>query len=84
MNTLEKKGFLDRKKIGLVYFYNPRKLRDEAVKGEVSNMLYKMFNGSVSTLANHLINSDNLSLGEVEAIKDLLNQKEKELRREKS
>ena len=80
MNTLEKKGLLGRKKIGLVYFYNPKKLRDEAVKSEVSNMLFKMFNGSVSALANYLINSENLSLVEVEAIKDLLRQKEKELR----
>jgi len=80
MNTLEKKGLLERKKIGLVNFYKPIKSREEVVKSEMSNVLKKIFNGSLPALANYLINSENLSLEEIEKIKKLLHEKEIELR----
>ena len=56
MNTLEKKGLLERKKIGLVNFYKPLKSREEAVKSEMSGVVSRIFNGSVPALANYLIN----------------------------
>jgi len=82
MNTLEKKGLLERNKIGLVNFYKPLKSREEAVRSEMSGVVSRIFNGSVPALANYLINSENLSLEEIEKIKKLLHQKEKELRSE--
>jgi BlaI family transcriptional regulator, penicillinase repressor len=80
MNTLEKKGILERKKIGLVNFYKPLKSREEAVKSEMTGVVARIFNGSVPALANYLINSENLSLKEIEKIKKLLNEKEEKLR----
>lgn len=82
MNTLEKKGMLERKKIGLVNFYKPLKSREEAVKSEMSNVLSRMFHGSVPALANYLVNSETLSLEEIKKIKKLLHEKEKKLRSE--
>ena len=82
MNTLEKKGLLRRKKIGLVNFYQATKSREEVVETEMSNFLTRIFDGSVPALANYLINSGKVTLDEIEKIKKLLNEKERELRSE--
>ena len=81
MNSLEKKDFLSHKKIGLVNFYTPLKTRNEMVKSELTGMIARMFHGSVPAMANYLIDSQNLSLTEIEEIKALLDHKESKLRR---
>ena len=81
MNTLEKKGLLTRKKIGLVNFYTPTKSRTEMVKAEMSSVLSRIFDGSAPALANYLIHAENLTLDEIQKIKDLLKEKENKLRR---
>lgn len=83
MNTLEKKGLLKRKKIGLVNFYSPTRSRQQMVQSEMSVLVSRMFNESVPALANYLINSENLTIEEIEAIKTLLDKKETELRSKK-
>jgi predicted transcriptional regulator len=80
MNTLEKKGLLKRKKKGLVNFYRPTRERSEAIKAEMSSMLTRVFRGSIPELADSLLSMDDLSIQEIEQIKKLLRQKEKELR----
>ena len=80
MNSLEKKGFLTHKKIGLVNFYTPLKTRNEMVKTELTDMIARMFHGSVPAMANYLIDSQNLSLTEIEEIKALLDHKESKIR----
>jgi predicted transcriptional regulator len=83
MNTLERKGLLSRKKTGLVNFYTPTRSRDQAVRREMVNMVKRVFGGSVPALASHLIDSGNLSLKEIQAIKRLLDEKARELRGKK-
>jgi predicted transcriptional regulator len=80
MNTIEKKGLLKRKKIGLVNFYTPTRSRRDMVKKELSTLVSRIFNGSVPAMANFLLNSENLNMEEIESIKDLLASKEKELK----
>ena len=80
MNTLVKKGLLKTKKIGLVNFYSPMKTRDDIVKSEMKNVVTRVFNGSVPALANYLIDSQDLSLEEIQKIKELLNKKEQHLK----
>jgi len=84
MNTLEKKGHLKRKKIGLVNFYSPKRSRDQMVRFEMSALVSRIFDGSIPALANYLINSENIGLEEIETIKTLLKEKENELRNKKS
>jgi len=84
MNTLEKKGLLKRKKIGLVNFYSPTRSRQKMVQSEMSALVSRMFDGSFPALANYLINSGNLTLEEIETIKTLLNKRETELRSKKT
>ena len=84
MNTLERKGMLQRRKIGLVNFYKPSRSRDDVIRAEMSSMVSRIFDGSIPALANYLISLENLDLDEIQQIKELLNQKEKELRSGKS
>lgn len=84
MNTLEKKGLLKRKKIGLVNFYSPTRSRQQMVQSEMSVLVSRIFDGSFPALANYLINSGNLSLEEIDTIKTLLNKRETELRSKKT
>ncbi len=84
MNTLERKGMLQRRKIGLVNFYKPSRSRDDVIRAEMSSMVSRIFDGSIPALANYLISLEHLDLNEIQQIKELLNQKEKELRSGKS
>ena len=80
MNTLEKKGFLNRKKIGLVNFYKPARSRSQIVKSEISSLTSRIFQGSTPAFANFLINNQSLSLEDIEAIKLELSRKENEIK----
>jgi len=84
MNILEKKGLLKRKKQGLVNFYKPIKSREQMVKFEMSQLVSRMFKGSIPAFANYLFNSENLTLNEIEKIKKLLVEKEAELKGQES
>ena len=84
MNTLEKKGLLTKKKIGLVNFYSPVLSRTKIIKSEISNMTARMFKGSISGLAQYLIHLDNLDIHDINEIRQLLDQKERELKGNKN
>jgi BlaI family penicillinase repressor len=84
MNILEKKGLLKRKKQGLVNFYKPAKSREQMVKFEMSQLVSRMFKGSIPAFANYLINSEDLTLNEIGKIKKLLDEKEAELKGQES
>lgn len=83
MNTLEKKGLLTRKKIGLVNFYTPVYSRIKLINSEIRHITAQMFNGSVSELAHYLININDLNIEEIQKIKKIIDRKEKELKGEK-
>ena len=80
LNHLYSKGVLKREKIGMVNFYTPKKSRNNMVKSEFSFFLSRVFNGSIQALADFLMDSDNLDIKDLEAIKTLVDRKEKELK----
>ncbi len=80
MNNLEAKGYLVRKKIGLVNFYSPIKSREEMLSKETKNLVARFFGGSVTAMANYLINAETLTLDELTSIKKLIAEKEKQLK----
>ena len=84
MNTLEKKDLLTRRKTGLVNFYRPTRSQEEVVKAEMSSLVSRMFGGSIPALANSLLSLEDLSPEEIERIKALIDEKERELRGEES
>jgi BlaI family transcriptional regulator, penicillinase repressor len=80
MTILEKKGFLRRKKIGLVHFYSPVQSREDIVSLETNDFVHRLFSGSVPSLASHLLRAETLSMQELQEIKSLLRKKEDELK----
>jgi predicted transcriptional regulator len=83
MNNLVKKGYLGKKKIGLVNFYSPLKTKDDSIKSEISKLISKAFNNSAPALATYLIRKQDLDLEDIKSMKALLVRKEKELKENK-
>ena len=80
MNNLEKKGHLQRRKIGLVNFYSPTRPRKQVLAAEMSTVANRMFDGNMLTLANTLMNLNDLSIEEIKSIRAILDEKERQLR----
>ncbi|MBN1998840.1 BlaI/MecI/CopY family transcriptional regulator [candidate division KSB1 bacterium] len=82
MNILVKKGYLDVSKKGLVNFYKPVISRPDVVKAELTQMVSKVFRGSIPAMASCLINMNDLSRDEIGLIKKYLNEKEAQVKGE--
>lgn len=82
MNTLVKKKLLTRKKIGLVGFYAPTHSQEETTNQETSRLVSRIFGGSVSAVANSLVNLEGVDLDDLAEIKKLIRQREAELKKE--
>ena len=80
MNTLERKGFLRREKIGLVNFYKPTRTRKQVIQTEMTSFISRVFDGSVPALANYLIDTGDMTLEQIRDIKAVLTEKENELK----
>jgi len=83
MNILVEKGYLEKKKIGMVNFYKPTKTREEVAHEETRSLVSKIFGGSFLSLAHFLINSPQLSEEDMKELKAFLDAKEKELKKSK-
>lgn len=83
MNNLVGKGYLRSEKTGMVNFYTPLKTRRQVVRRETSNLVYRVFHGSVPALASHLLRSEDLTLEEIKEIREMLEERAGELRRGK-
>ena len=78
MNILTEKGFLSREKIGMVNFYTPRVSRGEVTLTELRSLVSRMFDGSFSAMAAHLVNSGELTDQELDHLKTLISEKERQ------
>jgi predicted transcriptional regulator len=83
LNTLEKKGMLARKKVGLVNFYRPTRSRDDVVRAEMSSIVSRVFGGSIPALAHSLLSLKKLDTKEIDEIKAIVARKEREMKEEK-
>lgn len=83
LNILERKKLLTRRKTGLVNFYSPTRSREEVSRSETSSLVSRVFGGSVPALANSLLDLEGVGLDELRQIKQLLDEKESELRGKK-
>jgi len=84
MNTLVRKKLLIRRKIGLVGFYSPTRTLEEATRQETSCLVSRIFGGSIPAVANSLMSLDDVGLEDLAEIKELIRQRESELKGEKS
>ncbi len=77
MNILVDKSFLRKQKIGMVNFYSARVSREQAMKNETRSLVASIFRGSFGALATHLVKSGELTSAELDEIKQLIEQQEK-------
>lgn len=78
MRILEKKGAVDHKAYGRTYEYFPLVSREEYSAGSLKRLASDYFGGSVGKMVSFLVQSDDLSLKDMEEIRNKLDAKNKE------
>ncbi len=74
MNILVDKGFLRRKKVGMVNFYSVAVSRENVLRKSLSTLASRMFQGSFGAMASFLVSSAPLRPEEIQALKKLLDE----------
>jgi len=74
MNILVDKGFLKRKKAGMVNFYAAAVSRNHVLRKSMSTLASRMFQGSFGAMASFLVNSAQLTPQEIAELKKMLNE----------
>ena len=77
MNILVDKGFLRRKKSGMVNLYSAAVKREKVLDAGIAQAAERMFSGSVGAMASFLVNSRKLSDDDVAELRKLLDEKER-------
>ncbi|MCI0513316.1 BlaI/MecI/CopY family transcriptional regulator [candidate division KSB1 bacterium] len=76
MDRMVEKGFLIKRKLGLVNFYAASIQQETLMKQATENLISRAFNGSIGQLTAFLINAYHLSESDLQEIKSLIEQKE--------
>lgn len=69
---LADKGYVGFRKDGRTHIYKPLISKQAERKSAVSNMLRNLFDGSPRALAQHLIEGDDLTQEDIDALRNLL------------
>ncbi len=78
LTILVEKGHVTRRKVGKAYYYQARSPRDNAFNGMVQELASVFFGGSTRRLAAHLAQSENLSPDEIEELRRVAGEAERE------
>lgn len=73
IRILEQKGFVDHKAYGRTYEYYPLISKDTYSRAHFSNFLNNYFGNSFKSLASFFATGTNLSVTELEEIRELIN-----------
>jgi predicted transcriptional regulator len=68
MNVLERKGYLKRKAEGRSFDYRPTRPQRQVIRSMVQEFVARVFGGSAEPLLVHLVEQEELSLEELEAL----------------
>ena len=77
MERMVEKGFLSKEKIGLVNFYSSIVKEKNLINKEISKFIQNVFAGSYSNFASYLFDSNKLEHKDIEIIKKMIDEKEK-------
>jgi len=72
LNILQRKGKVKRKLLGKAYEYRPVLSRDKALREATSDMLDRMFGGSVEALLMSLVKSSQLDADRLAKVQKLI------------
>jgi predicted transcriptional regulator len=68
MKVLERKGHLKKKAEGRTFHYRPRRPRRQVIGSMVQEFVQRVFGGSAAPLLVHLVEDDQLTLSELDAM----------------
>ena len=75
VRVLEKKGFIGHKAVGTTYLYHPLLQKKEYLKGYLSGIVTRYFDGSFSNMAAFFARESDLDLSELrEVVSDIENE----------
>jgi predicted transcriptional regulator len=75
VRVLEKKGFIGHKAVGTTYLYHPLLQKKEYLKGYLSGIVTRYFDGSFSNMAAFFARESDLDLSELrELVSDIENE----------
>jgi predicted transcriptional regulator len=77
MGVLERKGHLTKRSGERAYIYTPTAPQEEVVKNMVDEFVERVFNGSVQTLAVHLVGDRRISPKELAELEKLVKTRRK-------
>jgi BlaI family transcriptional regulator, penicillinase repressor len=77
MERLRDKGYLNVKKVGNAYFYEPSVSRSKIVRNAIYDFANKVFDGAIGPIFSTLIKEEKLSEGELDEIRKIIYDKEK-------
>jgi len=72
LNRLLRKGALRHQKQGRAYWYSPAVSESDCQREEANSLLARVFDGSVSPLLAHLVESEGITPAELSEIEDLI------------
>jgi BlaI family transcriptional regulator, penicillinase repressor len=75
LRVLEGKGHISHTEEGKAHRFAPLVERDEAGTSAIGRVRDQLFSGSVELLLTHLVEGDQLSVGELERLRDLLDRR---------
>ena len=76
LNILQRKGKVKRKLLGKAFEYRPVLSRDKALREAASDMLDRMFGGSVEALLMSLVKSNQLDADQLAKVQKLIERQE--------
>lgn len=78
LNRMVKKEAISFEKVQRSYFYSPLFARDEYTFKESKSLIERMFSGRLSPLVSHFVKGDELTKDDINELKNLINQWEKD------
>ena len=81
LSILVRKGYLTRRRIGRAFLYTPTVPQDQARRNLVADLLHRAFGGSAGLMVTTLIETGGVRQKDINEIKRLIAEHEKEGRR---
>ncbi len=78
ISRMEQKGLVTHRAEGRVFYYRPAVSEDGVGESMVGELVERVFGGSPSELVSHLLESDQVDSGELDRIKQLVRQHERQ------
>jgi BlaI family transcriptional regulator, penicillinase repressor len=69
MNILEQKGYLKKRQVDRAFVYSPSRPEKQVIRAMVREFVDRVFNGAAEPLLLHLVEDDQLTKEELDAIR---------------